>query len=235
MNIWNKKTNKLNEESKFGLEINIRKTKLMTVNNKKQPVIKIEGHQIENVEKFKCLGSIMTKEGGTEKDIETRVANAQNAFHMLNRIWYSSNLSKGYNIRIFNSNFNSVLLYGSETWKINKKLIKELQVFVNKYLRKIMKIWWPNKIRNERLWEIKNQETIEKTIKIRKWKWIGHTWRRPSNEITPQALEWNPPGKRNRGRYRNTWRRTVEKELAADRIRWRGTVEALCSIRSEEE
>jgi hypothetical protein len=112
----------------------------------------------------------MTNEGGTEKDIETRIVNAQNAFHMLNRIWYSSNLSKGNKIRIFNSNVKSVLLYGSETWKINKKLIQKLQVFVNKCLRKIAKIWWPNKISNERLWEITNQETIEKTIKIRKWK-----------------------------------------------------------------
>jgi hypothetical protein len=167
---------------------------------------------------------------------------------MLNRIWYSSNLSKGNKIRIFNSDVKSVLLYGSETWKINKKLIQRLQVFVNKYLRKIMKVWWLNKISNERLWEITNQETLEKTIKIIKRKWIGHTWRRPSNEITPQALEWNPPGKRSRGRSRNTWRRTVEKELAeigktwkeakrgaANRIRWRGTVEALCSIWSEED
>jgi hypothetical protein len=115
------KTNKFNEKSKnFGLEINIGKNKLMIVNNKKQPVIKIEGHQIENVEQFKYLGSIMTKEGGTEKDTETRIANAQHAFHMLNRIWYSSNLSKGYKIRIFNSNVKSILLYGSETWKIKK-------------------------------------------------------------------------------------------------------------------
>jgi hypothetical protein len=108
----------------------------------------------------------MTKEGGTEKDIEMRIANAQYAFHMLNRIWYSSNLSKGYKIRIFNFNVKSVLLYRSETWKINKKLIQKLQVFVNKCLHKIMKIWWPNKISNERLWEIMNQETIEKTIKL---------------------------------------------------------------------
>jgi hypothetical protein len=47
-----------------------------------------------------------------------------------------------------------------------------------------MKIWWPNKISNERLWEITKQEMNEKTIKIRKWKWIGHMWQRPSNEIT---------------------------------------------------
>jgi hypothetical protein len=121
---------------------------------------------------------------------------------MLNRIWYANNVSKGNKIRIFNSNIKSVLLCGSETWKINKKLIQKSQVFVNKCLRKIMKIRWPNKISNEGLWEITNQETIEKTVKIRKW--IGHTWRRPSNEITPQALEWNPPGKRNTGRPRKT-------------------------------
>jgi hypothetical protein len=72
-------------------------------------------------------------------------------------------VSKGYKRRIFDSNVKSVLLYGSGTWKINIKLIQKLQVFVNKCLRKIMKIWWPNKISNERLWEITNQETIEKT------------------------------------------------------------------------
>jgi hypothetical protein len=74
-----------------------------------------------------------------------------------------------------------------------------------------MKIWWPNKISNKRMWVITNQETIEKEIKIRKWKWIGHMWWRPSNEITLQALKWNPPGKRNRGRPRKEWRRTVKK------------------------
>jgi hypothetical protein len=29
-----------------------------------------------------------------------------------------------------------------------------------------MKIWWPNKISKERLWEITNQETIEKKTKL---------------------------------------------------------------------
>jgi hypothetical protein len=72
--------------------------------------MKIEGHQIENFEIFKYLGSIMTKEGGTEKDIETRIANAQNAFRIRIRIWYSSHLSKGNKIRIFNSNVESLLL-----------------------------------------------------------------------------------------------------------------------------
>jgi hypothetical protein len=41
----------------------------------------------------------------------------------------------------------------------------------------------------------------------RRWKWIGHTLRKATNNITKQALEWNPQGKRKRRRPKNSWRR----------------------------
>ena len=72
--------------------------------------------------------------------------------------------------------------------------------------------------------------------------WLGHTLRKPSEDIARQALEWNPQGKLGRGRPRNTWRRTVLEEAkgvkktwaeikndAKNRVRWRILVEALCS------
>ena len=46
----------------------------------------------------------------------------------------------------------------------------------------------------------------------RKWRWIGHTLRKPLETITRQAITWNPPGKRRRGRPRNTWQRDTEKD-----------------------
>ncbi|XP_062591942.1 probable cytochrome P450 CYP44 [Saccostrea cucullata] len=62
------------------------------------------------------------------------------------------------------------------------------------------------------------------------------------SEIPRVALRWTPPGKRNRGRPKETWRRSVEKEMndqgwtwgtvqakAADRQRWRSSVQALCA------
>ena len=36
-----------------------------------------------------------------------------------------------------------------------------------------------------------------------------------------QALEWNPEGKRKRGRPRHTWRRGVEAELRSEGHSWR--------------
>ena len=83
-------------------------------------------------------------------------------------------------------------------------------------------------------------------ISKRKWRWIGHILRKPANNITRQALRWNPQGKRKRGRPRNSWRRGVESQMrnwghtwatlgrfAQDRTRWRTeVVNGLCSNQS---
>ena len=55
--------------------------------------------------------------------------------------------------------------------------------------------------------KVTKQLPIENEIKKRKWRWIGHTLRKPPNTITRQAITWNPPGKRRRGRPQNTWQR----------------------------
>ena len=87
---------------------------------------------------------------------------------------------------------------------------------------------------------------IENEIKKRQWRWIGHALRKPPEAITCQAITWNPPGKRRRGRPRNTWQRDTEKEtkemgytrremekMATDRKRWRSLVGGLCSQRAK--
>ena len=62
------------------------------------------------------------------------------------------------------------------------------------------------------LWKCTKQPRIDLQIRKRKWGWLAHTLRKPSDDIARQALEWNPQGKRGRGRLRNTWRRTVLEE-----------------------
>ena len=150
-------------------------------------------------------------------------------------------------IRIFGTNVKSVLLYGSETWRVTKTNTNKLQTFINKCLRNVLQIRWPEMILNEELWERTGQEQIITEIKRRKWGWICHTLRKPATNTTRQALSWNPQGKRKVGRPRQTWRRSVEEELKAvgirwselgrtcqNRVRWRSIVTALCSPRNQE-
>jgi hypothetical protein len=95
---------------------------------------------------------------------------------------------------------------------------------------------------NKELWETTQQIPIDREVKIRKWKWIGHTLRRDQNNITRQGLDWNPQGERKKGRPRITWERTIltelqeqnvswkeAKQMAKNRVRWQKFVIALCS------
>ncbi|RUS74162.1 hypothetical protein EGW08_018077 [Elysia chlorotica] len=230
------------EAAKTGLQINIQKTETMRINEKQANTLHLEGKNIKEVDKFTYLGSVVDKHGGTEEDIKSRTNKARFAFNSLRPIWNSSALSIRNKLRIFNTNVKSVLLYVSETWRTTKTNTTKLQTFINRCLKYILKVRWPQTISNEELWRRSEQTPIDIQIKKRKWGWIGHTLRKPPTDITRQSLEWNPQGKRKVGRPKQTWRRSMEAEIrsagktwtelkrdAQNRVRWRGLALALCS------
>jgi hypothetical protein len=57
------------------------------------------------------------------------------------------------------------------------------------------------------------KEDVNLGIRRRKFGWIGHTLRKDGGEIPKDALQWNPQGSRKRGRAKNSWRRSVIKEV----------------------
>jgi hypothetical protein len=91
---------------------------------------------------------------------------------------------------------------------ISKYITTKLQVFINKSLRKILRIIWPDQITNNELWKRTKQPRVDLQIRKRKWGWLGHTLRKPIDDITMQALEWNHKengvegGRRTRGEER---------------------------------
>nr|KAG5703015.1 hypothetical protein BaRGS_016176 [Batillaria attramentaria] len=206
-----------------GLKINRKKTKLMKINTTANTPVTVGGEPIREVESFVYLGSVVDGQGGTDRDVTARIGKARAAMVMLKNVWASKVVSIRTKLRIFNSNVKSVLLYGCGTWRTTKTMQQKIQTFLNTCLRRIFNIRWPEKIRNEELWERAGQEPVAKQILRRKWGWIGHTLRKPASSTTRQALTWNPQGKRKRGRPRNSWRRDTEAELLRACLFWDGS------------
>ncbi|VDO63231.1 unnamed protein product [Schistosoma margrebowiei] len=175
-----------------------------------------EQMQIKTASVAAVSDHIIDEQGGSDADVKARIGKARTAFLQLRNIWNSKQLSTNIKVSIFNTNVKAVLLYGAETWRTTTTTIKKVQVFINRCLRKILNIHWPDTISNSLLWERTNQLPAEEEIRKKRWKWIGHTLRKSSNCITRQALTWNPEGKRKRGRPKNTLRRIIE----ADMKRW---------------
>ena len=226
---------------RVGLRINREKTKVLRINHQDQEPITVYGLPLEEVLEFLYLGSIVDISGGTDADIKARKGKARAAFKRMRNVWCCSGLSTRTKVRIFNSTVKPVLLYGCETWRMNETPMKKLQAFINTCLRKILRIHWPETISNAALWEQTRQIPVKDDIIQRKWRWVGHTLRRPES-IARQSLTWNPQGKRKKGRPRNTWRRDLEKEtarmglswgelcrLAEDRDAFRERISGLCS------
>ena len=96
----------------------------------------------------------------------------------------------------------------------------KIQVFVNRCLRQILGARWYDRLRNEELWRSTSQEPIEQQIKRRKWRWLGHTLRKPADNVTRRGLRWTPQGKRKRERPKTTWRRSTEAEAKVAGLTW---------------
>ncbi|VDO94388.1 unnamed protein product [Schistosoma margrebowiei] len=240
-----KTTSEAAASAAIGLNIHKRKSTVLRYNTACNNQITLDREDLKDVKTFTYLGSIIDEQGGSDADVKARIGKARAAYLQLKNIWNSKQLSTNTKVRIFNTNVKTVLLYRAETWRTTKAIIQKIQVLINSCLLKILRIRWPNTMRNNLLWERTNQIPAKEEIRKKCWKWIGHTLRKAPNCVTRQALTWNPQGQRKRGRPKITLRREAEIDMrkmnenwmelekkAQDRVGWRMLVGGLCSIRS---
>ena len=161
--------------------------------------------------KLKMLGNLLTLEVSSVRQVgQMKKKKALQTFTILKPIWRRRAIRTATKIRIFNSNVKSVLLYGSETWRSTAASTKTIQVLINRCLRNITGIKWPEKISNKNLWKMTKQEPVMQTITTRKWRWISPTLRKKNTNVTRHALEWNPQGNRKRGIPKKSFARGKE-------------------------
>ena len=65
------------EAEETELKMDIIKTQVMRANNRQQDPVQLNGENIKEVDKFIYLGSIVSKDGGTDEDIKSRINKAR--------------------------------------------------------------------------------------------------------------------------------------------------------------
>ena len=146
--------------AKLDLKISKKKTRTMRANDVNKNSTQLRGEDIEDLEQFTYLGSVVSRDGGTKRDIKSRIGKATAAFKTLRPIWTSQVISVTTKLGIFNTNVKSVLLYACETWHITKALTHKVQTFINTCLRAILHIKWQDKTTNEEIWRRTGQAQV---------------------------------------------------------------------------
>ena len=82
--------------TKFGMEINAEKTKIMKNNGTLQIYISIQRQKLETVDHFEFIGAIICNEG-SRREVLSRDAQTIAALARLNPIWKDKNIRIKYN------------------------------------------------------------------------------------------------------------------------------------------
>ncbi|CAF3391094.1 unnamed protein product [Rotaria sp. Silwood1] len=122
--------------NKVGLQINTKKTQALTNQNTNNNTIQLNGQDIEWVDNFKYLGSMMLS---SITDIKVRKGQAWKAFWKMKNIWKSTAIPTQLKIKIFKASCVSILLYGCETLAYNRSGVQPDQSFQQHLQHQIQK------------------------------------------------------------------------------------------------
>ena len=137
------------------------------------------------VEDYKYLGSYISS---SLKDFITRKGMTWSACNDLNKIW-KSHLNKNIKLHIFKTIIEPILLYGSKTWTLSKKMEDRLDGTYTRLLMRVQNISWKSHPTKKQIYG--DLPSISSILKARRVQFAGHCFR-AENEIISSLLLWTP-------------------------------------------
>lgn len=229
---------------KFGLVISVAKTQILVQPPRgchmEYSSINLDNKALEEVPRFRYLGSQLRNDNTLASEIPSRIANAAVAFGKLsNRVWRSHDLKLSTKIMVYKAIIIPTLLYASETWCSYKSDMKKLDTFHLRCLRSILRIKWQDKVPNTEVLRRVGMPGIEALIMKHQLRWCGHIVRM-ENERLPKAIFYSELscGKRKQGgqylRHKDVLKRHLVacgiptdcwEGIALQRSEWRSSVQ----------
>ena len=106
--------------------MNKKKTKVMVMGKENSDAnIQVEGEEIECVNQFIYLGSLISNDNDCSKEIKRRIGIAVGALGKLCDIWKSSSVLLKEKMKLLDACVFSTLRYACETWRLKKNRYTE--------------------------------------------------------------------------------------------------------------
>lgn len=215
-----------------GLFLNTQKTKIMVIDPERRNVEEfvLDGEQIEEVDEFVYLGTLISSKSTCVKEIKRRLAMARSATQKMVKIWRSRGVSTKLKVRLLSSMVFPIASYGSEAWAMTAQDKKRVDSFELWCYRRVLRISWRDRRTNKWVLDkIGSGMVLRKGIAERKMRLFGHIMRREGLE--KQLAQGKVPNPRRRGRPITTWYKDIQEmtgfgmavasHLSKDREGWR--------------
>jgi hypothetical protein len=190
-----------------GMKINVAKTECMILSrNLEQCSVHVNGAPLNQVEKFKYLGAVFTRDGKGDTEIDNRIGQAGAILRQLYRsIVKKTELSRKAKLAVFKSVIVPTLTYGHESWVMTEKTRSRVQAAEMRCLRSIAGVSRLDKIRSSAVRESLEVESLLLQIERSQMRWYGQVIRMPQERLVVQSLLAQPTGRRPRSRPKARW------------------------------
>ena len=198
-----------------GLFLNVKKTKIVDIDGcDEESDIKINGEKIECLDNFEYLGSKIEGNSKCSTEIRRRLAMAISQLKKMEKLWKGQ--CRQTKLKIVRACIFPRVTYGCEGWTISKSCEKRINSFELKCYRKMLRIPWTARRRNEDILRELNIKPnwLLNTIKSRKLTYCGHLKRHDTFE--KHILEAKLQGKRRKGRPARKWTDDIKEWLSID-------------------
>ena len=181
---------KVSEHSEaLGIKRNRKKTKTMVITTKdRSPIVcvRLNNEEIEQVDDFVYLGSLINWDSRQGKEIRRRIAIAYTNRRKLKKLLTNRQISMTLRKRFVKCYIWSTLLYGCETWNISCQTRMRLEAFemkIRRYVEICAKVSWTQRVINEEiLRRMGTQRELITTIYKRQLCFVGHIERKDGLE-----------------------------------------------------
>ena len=135
--------------------------------------MKVGDRRLELVEVVKYLhGGDDSRDGRMDEEIRSRIGKAARVIGVLNEpVWKRKELSRRTKLRAYNAIVVPTLVYGSETWVLNKQQESAIQAVEMRVLRQIAETRRVDRVRNVEIREELKQEGVLEKVKQSQVRW----------------------------------------------------------------
>jgi len=109
--------------------------------------------------------------------MKVRIGRASSIFGKMKRVWGNKHINLQTKLRLYEALILSTLLYSAKLWPLTVTLSKKLEAAQHRWLRGILSITWRDKFTNEEVRKRTGQALLEKVIRERRLRWLGHVIR----------------------------------------------------------
>ena len=210
---------------RWGLTVSIPTTKGMAageglVDEDVAPLV-VESGEIEMVEDFPYLGSILSSSGDVMQDVKARIGKASRVFGCLRgAVFGNPILSIPTKRAMYKAAVLVVLLYGAETWTLKAEHVRRLTSFHNRCVRTILGVTrfqqWKERLTSKTLsGRFGMSWSIPDFIMDRRLQWLGHVGRMSEERLPKMMLFGELRKKRPCHGIKKRWRDQMSGDLQA--------------------